>query len=152
MNQNNHTIDNNMSRLSISEQQQQQQQDNNNGSSSPTFTSSRTPPPPGFAAAAATADDVGHTIDRSDTPNTCKSTSFNNLAMALGTGLAECMDDSTTAVQQPPSQIQLPPGLIPERSTSFTPDNYTRQSRHSVSRLMGSNNVGGGGGGGIGGK
>ena len=107
-----------MSRLSINEQ---------GASTSPNLTS-HTPPPPGFDS----APPPGADITRSETP---KSTSFNNLAMALGTGLAESMD---AGMDDQRNNL----AAIPQRT--FTPDNYTRQSRHSVSRLMGSSGAGGG--------
>jgi len=92
---------------------------------------SRTPPPPGFESNTA---NNANAEQRSDTPNTCKSTSFNNLAMAFGTGLAECMDESTSET----TKLQKPPNRI------HTPDTYTRQSRHSA-RFMGSSGGGAGG-------
>ncbi|KAL3793761.1 hypothetical protein HJC23_013323 [Cyclotella cryptica] len=89
---------------------------------------SRTPPPPGFKSSA-------HCIERE------KSTSFNNLAMALGTGLAESMDNSTSDAL---SQQQ---GMEQKRAaTPSNVDNYTRQSRHLASRLVGGANSAGTGG------
>ncbi|KAL9186843.1 hypothetical protein ACHAXT_010563 [Thalassiosira profunda] len=83
---------------------------------------SKTPPPPGFDAAPGS---------RSGTPPTCKTPSFNNLALALGNDLAESMDrgmDNGVSSNEDQS--------VPKRT--FTPDGYARQSRHAVSRLMGS--------------
>ncbi|KAL7481287.1 hypothetical protein ACHAW6_006976 [Cyclotella cf. meneghiniana] len=89
---------------------------------------SRTPPPPGFKCAA-------HSIDRE------KSTSFNNLAMALGTGLAESMDSSTS------DGLSQQQGMQQKRAaTPSNVDNYTRQSRHLASRLVGGGSSGGTGG------
>ncbi|KAL3780276.1 hypothetical protein ACHAWO_007053 [Cyclotella atomus] len=85
---------------------------------------SRTPPPPGFNGA-------GLDSERK------KSTSFNNLAMALGTGLAESMENSTSE-QQGLQQQRIP--------TPSNVDNYTRQSRHLASRLVGGGTNGGTGG------
>ena len=90
---------------------------------------SRTPPPPGFDGSANTERE--------------RSTSFNNLAVALGTGLAESMENSTsdTLGQQQQQGLQQP--RIP---TPSNVDNYTRQSRHLASRLVGGSNNGGSGG------
>jgi len=141
---------------------------------------SRTPPPPGFADGSNTTTNSNSSsittntntiaIDRSETP---KSTSFNNLAMALGTGLAESMDDSTTSLfaaqfnatgglaanglsattllnqqHHPPSSLAAAAAARPAPQRIHTPDTYSRQSRHSVSRLAGSSSsvVGGGSG------
>ncbi|KAL7473834.1 hypothetical protein ACHAXS_014408 [Conticribra weissflogii] len=108
-----------MSRLSITED-------------GPNLTS-RTPPPPGFNQSNGGNGAVGST--------TSKSTSFNDLARALGTGLAECMDDSTNENNNGNNG-----GISSLQQQSFAlssdVDNYTRQSRHSVNRMVGS---GGGG-------
>ncbi len=108
-----------MSRLSITED-------------GPNLTS-RTPPPPGFNQSNGGNGAGGST--------TSKSTSFNDLARALGTGLAECMDDSTNENNNGNNG-----GISTLQQQSFAlssdVDNYTRQSRHSVNRLVGS---GGGG-------
>ena len=89
----------------------------------PSLTS-RTPPPPGFN---------GSSME----PEREKSTSFNNLAMALGTGLAESMDNSTSDQQQQHGLQRMP--------TPSNVDNYTRQSRHLASRLVGGAAGGSGG-------
>ncbi|KAL7548731.1 hypothetical protein ACHAWF_012000 [Thalassiosira exigua] len=116
-----------MARLSLSE---------SGGGRSPNLTS-HTPPPPGFDGAAAIS---GSNISRSGTP---KSTSFNDLAAALGTSLAEGMDQGMDqGMDDPPSSVVDcgdggPLGQDHPRRT-FTPDGYARQTRHSVSRMMGS--------------
>ena len=91
--------------------------------------SSRTPPPPGF--------------DRSTNTERERSTSFNNLAVALGTGLAESMENSTSDALGQQQQQELQQQRIP---TPSNVDNYTRQSRHLASRLVGGSNNGGSGG------
>mmetsp|Transcript_9449 Transcript_9449/g.19864 ORF Transcript_9449/g.19864 Transcript_9449/m.19864 type:complete len:1071 (-) Transcript_9449:110-3322(-) len=108
-----------MSRLSIKED-------------GPNLTS-RTPPPPGFNQSNGSNGAGGNT--------TGKSTSFNDLAMALGTGLAECMDDSTNENNNGNNGGN---SSLQQQSFALSSDvdNYTRQSRHSVNRMVGS---GGGG-------
>lgn len=130
MSQNPGSID--LSRLSISED-------------GPNLTA-RTPPPPGFDAPSNNNNRTNRASSNTTTNAASgKSTSFNNLAMALGTGLAESMEDSTSEQQQQQQQMHS----IQEQQRIPTPsnvDNYTRQSRHSVSRLVGGgsgNNVGG---------
>lgn len=110
---------------------------------------SKTPPPPGFNNIQPQQD-----VDRSGTPSSrCQSTSYNNLKLAFGSGLADSMDDSTTQLSSQSQQQDLrrPSGsgnngqvvgnnnMSPGRIN--TPDTYTRQSRHSVTRLMGSGSV-----------
>lgn len=109
---------------------------------------SKTPPPPGFNNI---QPQPQQDIDRSGTPSSrCQSTSYNNLKNAIGSGLADSMDDSTQLSSQQQDLIRpsgsgnngqvvgnnnMSPGRI------NTPDTYTRQSRHSVTRLMGSGSV-----------
>ena len=112
---------------------------------------SKTPPPPGFNNIQPQQD-----VDRSGTPSSrCQSTSYNNLKLAFGSGLADSMDDSTGGGQQLSSQSQQQDLRRPSGSGNNgqvgnsnmspgrinTPDTYTRQSRHSVTRLMGSGSV-----------
>ena len=152
MAQNNNNIESSISRLNIND-----------------INKSRTPPPPGFDANnhnhGVSSNNVTATIivDRSNS-GTPKSTSYNNLAMALGSGLAESMDDSTGGSGQHGLTINnalnnlngggqqqiVRPGstmsggiqdISPGRIN--TPDAYTRQSRHAVGRLMGSGSGGG---------
>ena len=106
---------------------------------------SKTPPPPGFNNIQPQQD-----VDRSGTPSSrCQSTSYNNLKLAFGSGLADSMDDSTQLSSQQ-QDLRRPSGsgnngqvgdnnMSPGRIN--TPDTYTRQSRHSVTRLMGSGSV-----------
>lgn len=99
---------------------------------SPNLTS-RTPPPPGF--------DGAHHSTNSEKE---KSSSYNNLARALGTGLAESMENSTSDGLV---SIQHQQGLQqPRMPTPSNVDNYIRQSRHLASRLVGGGNDGVAGG------
>mgnify|MGYP001075093223 CR=1 FL=1 len=144
MAQNNNNIESSISRLNIND-----------------INKSRTPPPPGFDGASSNNVTSTIIVDRSNS-GTPKSTSYNNLAMALGSGLAESMDDSTggsgqhglttnNALMNGGGQQQIVrPGstmsggiqdMSPGRIN--TPDAYTRQSRHAVGRLMGSGSGGG---------
>ena len=111
---------------------------------------SKTPPPPGFNNNIQPQQD----IDRSGTPSSrCQSTSYTNLKLAIGSGLADSMDYSTgggqpLALNQSQQQDLIrPSGQVGYSSNGNsnmspgrinTPDTYTRQSRHSVTRLMGS--------------
>ena len=117
-------------------------------------SSATPPPPPGFDM---------RPPSRSSTP---KTTSFNNLAMALGTGLAECMDDSTNAetttasigggadaavgaaattsttttsnvtTENTAATMNANANAVKAPGRIHTPDTYARQSRHSVNRLI----------------
>eukprot|EP00984_Skeletonema_dohrnii_P002185 scaffold749_cov90-Skeletonema_dohrnii-CCMP3373.AAC.10 len=111
---------------------------NNNGNPTSPNLTSFTPPPPGFdTAATANNNKNNSSIAAEQTPHR-KSPSFNNLAMALGTGLAECMDNSTSdhtnhttmSNNNNMNNTNLTAGLDQM-------DNYARQSRHAVTRLIG---------------
>jgi len=109
---------------------------------SPNLTA-RTPPPPGF-------DGAPHSI----ISERGQSSSYNNLARALGTGLAESMENSTSGglistQQQHQQQQHHQQGMQqPRMPTPSNVDNYIRQSRHLASRLVGGGNgeIAGGGG------
>ena len=132
-NNNNNNIESNISGLSITDNTNQLQDVTSTNS-----LTSRTPPPPGFDT-----NSIGNSIKR---PN---SASYNNLAMALGSGLAECMDDSTggpAAVHNMDNnnniggqqqQLAQQGNNNKDPNRIHTPDTYTRQSRHNVSRLSG---------------
>ena len=125
-----------------------------------------TPPPPGFVVQPTAIPTEAEAAAPSQTKTS--SSSFHNLALALGTGLAESMDDclandpdhpsSTTTTHQYPSSTDddgTTPTIIMNNTDGnddnnttkthilgglpriHTPDTYARQSRHSVSRLVG---------------
>ena len=111
--------------------------------------------PPGFVsndAAVNHADNEGLNPRQS---TACKTTSFNNLAMALGTGLAESMDHSTSDRGNEAARGVAPAiGVAGEATSAMaameggapgrinTPDVYARQSRHAVNRLLGNSGSG----------
>eukprot|EP00984_Skeletonema_dohrnii_P000610 scaffold192_cov82-Skeletonema_dohrnii-CCMP3373.AAC.1 len=109
---------------------------NNGNPTSPNLTSF-TPPPPGFDTTSATNNKNNSSIAAEQQPHR-KSPSFNNLAMALGTGLAECMDNSTSDHTNNNNNANNM-----NNNTNLTTagldqmDNYARQSRHAVTRLIG---------------
>eukprot|EP00986_Skeletonema_menzelii_P012196 scaffold6619_cov146-Skeletonema_menzelii.AAC.2 len=101
---------------------------------SPNLTSF-TPPPPGFDAASASAASTKSNNIKIATDQEAyrKSPSFNNLAMALGTGLAECMDNSTSDNNNGNTST----AAAANNNGLDSMDNYARQSRHAVTRLIG---------------
>lgn len=98
------------------------------------------PPPPGFERGQAAA--ITHASA------THKTTSFNNLALALGTNLAECMDDSCTIAgiaTVPNTNHITAAAAAAARQQTMVSDSDThlaRQSRHSVSRIISAKNNG----------
>eukprot|EP00985_Skeletonema_marinoi_P018868 scaffold10678_cov130-Skeletonema_marinoi.AAC.5 len=108
---------------------------NNNGNPTSPNLTSFTPPPPGFDT---NNNKNNSTIAAEQQPHR-KSPSFNNLAMALGTGLAECMDNSTSDHTNNNNTMNN----NMNNNTDLTAtgldqmDNYARQSRHAVTRLIG---------------
>jgi hypothetical protein len=88
------------------------------------------PPPPGFnqehEASGSNRDDNGASTDVDRT------SSFSNLAFALGTGLAESMDDAARGEAEARALLTDSFFLDPKNDLS-----YARHSRHAASRLLG---------------
>lgn len=84
------------------------------------------PPPPGFRG------EIAHAVwNDQEVPG--RTSSFNNLAAALGSGLAESMDDATNGEHS--TKAMLTPNFL--SSASKDDISYARHSRHAASRLLG---------------
>jgi len=137
---------------------------NNGGDTTERPPSSSSPPPPGFSSTANGSSLTGstphsHAWSPSDAPSPSsqllwasggnqddddgRSSSFNNLAAALGSGLAESMEDATRGDHKGGGEAAVAtPGLT---DNFFNPANdltYERHKRHAASRLLGVNTEG----------
>lgn len=84
------------------------------------------PPPPGFRG-----ENTDSMWKDQETPS--RSSSFNNLAAALGSGLAESMDDATNGEHS--TKAMLTDNFLSNAAKDDI--SYARHSRHAASRLLG---------------
>lgn len=93
------------------------------------------PPPPGFNPGKARADGISETLwSENQGPSRGqhgRTSSFNNLAEALGSGLAESMDDATNGEH---TKAMLTDNFLFNAKDDIS---YARHSRHAASRLLG---------------
>lgn len=127
-----------MNRLSIVDEDGGVSSSNN----APPKSTSFTPPPPGFdkpSSSSAITNNSNNNINvAAEQTQQRKSPSFNNLALALGTGLAECMDNSTSETNTSMgSNSNTNNNTANHLGGLDSMDNYARQSRHAVTRLIG---------------
>lgn len=96
------------------------------------------PPPPGFNPGRGDKSRVDHNSSALWNDNSaasrgehCRTSSFNNLAAALGKGLAESMDDATNGEH---TKAMLTDSFLFNAKDDIS---YARHSRHAAARLLG---------------